>query len=293
VTPPFARPFEVRAPLGPSRAIVCNSPHSGRTYPDSLIARSRLDARGLRRSEDFMMDVIMERAPEFGCPLLVAHFPRAYLDVNREPYELDPRMFDGRLPAYANTRSLRVAGGLGTIPKIVGDGQDIYRSRLPVAEGLSRIEQVYKPYHAALSGLLDKALRDHGEAILIDCHSMPSASLGQNAGEKADVVLGDRFGVSCAPQVIDAAERVLRDLGFRVGRNRPYAGGFITEHYGQPQSGVHALQIEVNRSLYMDEAAIEPHHGLAAMREAMARFVAAFAAAVDAMTLRRFPMAAE
>jgi N-formylglutamate amidohydrolase len=293
VSPPFVKPFEIRAPRGSVGSVVYNSPHSGRVYPSCLTNASRLDQRGLRRSEDFMMDAVMERAPELGFPLLVANFPRAYLDVNREPYELDPRMFDGRLPSFANTRSLRVAGGLGTIPKIVGDGQDIYRARLPVAEALLRIEQIYKPYHAALRALLNAALSEHGEAILVDCHSMPSASLGPGTGDRADIVLGDRFGVSCAPQVIAVAEEVLQGLGFRVTRNRPYAGGFITEHYGQPQAGVHALQVEVNRSLYMDEAAIEPHAGFERMRDAMSRFIERFGSAVAGMTLGPLPMAAE
>jgi N-formylglutamate amidohydrolase len=293
VTLPFERPFEVRAPEGAPQPVIYNSPHSGSIYPDCLVASSRLDPRSLRKSEDFRIDDLMADAPRLGCPLLVAHFPRAYLDVNREPYELDPRMFDGRLPSFANTRSLRVAGGLGTIPKIVGDGQDIYRGRLPVAEALARIEGIYKPYHAALRGLVQGALRSHGEAVLVDCHSMPSASLGPAAPERPDVVLGDRYGASCAPQIIEAAEAIFEELGFKVARNRPYAGGFITEHYGQPASGVHTLQIEINRSLYMDETAITPHEGYGRVRRAMGAFVDRFGAAVAQTTLRCRPMAAE
>jgi N-formylglutamate amidohydrolase len=290
---PFERPFEVHAPPGAAQPVIYNSPHSGRIYPDCLASSSRLDSQGLRKSEDFRMDELMADAPRFGCPLLVAHFPRAYLDVNREPYELDPRMFDGRLPSFANTRSLRVAGGLGTIPKIVGDGQDIYRQRLPVAEALARIEGIYKPYHAALRGLIQDALRSHGEAVLVDCHSMPSASLGPAAPERPDIVLGDRYGASCAPQLIDAAEAIFEDLGFRVARNRPYAGGFITEHYGQPVAGVHTLQIEINRSLYMDEAAITTHEGYGRIKQAMTLFIELFGAAVANAALRYRPMAAE
>jgi N-formylglutamate amidohydrolase len=293
VETPFETPFEIRMPAGAAAPVVFNSPHSGRVYPECLAAASRLDARGLRRSEDFMVDALMAGAPARGCALLLAHFPRAYLDVNREPYELDPRMFDGRLPPYANTRSLRVAGGLGTIPRIVGDGHDIYRSRLPVSEALARIERVYKPYHAALRGLLADAMRAHGEAVLVDCHSMPSASLGPNVGDRPDIVLGDRFGVSCAPWIVAEAEAIFEDLGLRVARNRPYAGGFITEHYGQPQAGVHALQIEVNRGLYMDEATIEPGRGFERMRQAMDLFVERFRAAVESTAVRRLPMAAE
>ncbi len=290
---PFERPFEVLAPASLTSPLVFNSPHSGSVYPACLKATSRLDARSIRRSEDFMVDRLFADAPRFGAPLLLAHFPRAYVDVNREPYELDPKMFEGRLPSFANTRSLRVAGGLGTIPKIVGDGHDIYRHRLPVEEALQRIEAVYRPYHAALRGLVSDALRSFGEAVLVDCHSMPSASLGANPIERPDVVLGDRYGASCAPQIIDAAEAICVDLGFTVGRNRPYAGGFITEHYGQPSAGVHALQIEINRGLYMDEAEIELHEGYRRLRDAMSLFVERMVDAVAGMTLTRRPLAAE
>jgi N-formylglutamate amidohydrolase len=293
VTAPFARPFEVRLPQGAAGAVIYNSPHSGAVYPAELVDASRLDGHALRKSEDFRVDQLFMEAPSLGSPLLLAHFPRAYLDVNREPYELDPKMFEGRLPSFANTRSLRVAGGLGTIPKIVGDGQDIYRGRLPVAEALQRIEQIYKPYHASLRGLLQDALRGHGEAVLVDCHSMPSASLGPATTERPDIVLGDRYGASAAPQLVEAAEAIFMELGFTVARNRPYAGGFITEHYGQPNGGVHALQIEINRGLYMDEATITPHAGYPRIQAGMTAFIERFGAVVARTTLSYRPMAAE
>ena len=161
-------------------------------------------------------------------------------------------MFDGRLPPFANTRSMRVAGGLGTIPRIVADGQEIYRARLRVDEGLRRIERLYKPYHRALRQLVHRTARAFGHAVLIDCHSMPSTSLARDDGVKADIVLGDRYGTSCAPALTDLVDRAAR-RGYTVVRNKPYAGGFITEHYGEPALGLHALQIEINRALYMDE----------------------------------------
>ena len=191
-----------------------------------------------------------------GAPLMTARFPRAYLDVNREPYELDPRMFDGRLPPFANTRSMRVAGGLGTIPRVVADGQEIYRARLSVDEGLRRIEWLYKPYHRALRQLVHRTARAFGHAVLIDCHSMPSTSLARDDAVKADIVLGDRYGTSCATALTDLVEVALRERGYAVVRNKPYAGGFITEHYGEPALGRHALQIEISRSLYMDERSL-------------------------------------
>jgi N-formylglutamate amidohydrolase len=198
---------------------------------------------------------------------MTARFPRAYLDLNREPYELDSRMFDGRLPPFANTRSMRVAGGLGTIPRIVADGQEIYGSRLPVEEALHRIEWLYKPYHRELRQLVRRTALTFGHAILIDCHSMPSSSVSRDDGAKADIVLGDRYGTSCATLLIDLVEAALRGRGYTVVRNKPYAGGFITEHYGEPALGRHALQIELNRGLYMDERSMQKRPSFPALAD--------------------------
>jgi N-formylglutamate deformylase len=188
-----------------------------------------------------------------GYPMLRAHFPRCYVDVNREPYELDPRMFHGRLPSFANTRSMRVAGGLGTVARVVGDAQEIYDQRISVDDALQRIESLYKPYHRALRRLFMQAHAEFGAALLIDCHSMPSATGSRDDRPRADVVLGDRYGTSCVPAVAETIEATLRALGYSVSRNKPYAGGFITEHYGNPAAGLHAIQLELNRGLYMDE----------------------------------------
>jgi N-formylglutamate amidohydrolase len=249
----FDPPFTVTEPAMQTVPFVFNVPHAGAIYPAAFLASSRLDAVALRRSEDAFVDELFAPVMELGAPLMTAHFPRAFLDLNREPYELDSRMFDGRLPSFANTRSMRVAGGLGTIPRIVADGQEIYRSRLPVDEALHRIEWLYKPYHRTLRHLVRRTSQLFGHAILIDCHSMPSSSVSREEGIKADIVLGDRYGTSCATLLIDLAEAALRGRGYTVVRNKPYAGGFITEHYGEPALGRHALQIEINRALYMDE----------------------------------------
>jgi N-formylglutamate deformylase len=186
-----------------------------------------------------------------------AHFPRCYVDVNREPYELDPRMFDGRLPSFANTRSMRVAGGLGTVARVVGDAQEIYDQRIPVDDALRRIEGLYKPYHRALRRLITRVHRDFKAAVLVDCHSMPSAAGSKDERPRADFVIGDRYGTSCVATVADAIEAALIGLGYSVSRNKPYAGGFITEHYGDPPAGLHAVQLEINRALYMDEKRYE------------------------------------
>ncbi|RAI36783.1 N-formylglutamate amidohydrolase [Rhodoplanes serenus] len=246
-------PFDVLEPAHWRGPLVFNSPHSGFIYPRRFLETTRLDLPILRRSEDTFVDELFAGVVARGFPLMRAFFPRCYVDVNREPYELDPRMFIGRLPSYANTRSMRVAGGLGTVARVVGDAQEIYGGRIPVDDALDRIETLYKPYHRALRRLLIRTHRDFGVAVLVDCHSMPSNAGPRDERPRADVILGDRYGTSCAPVVTDTLEAALRGLGYAVGRNKPYAGGFITEHYGHPATGLHTVQFEINRALYMDE----------------------------------------
>ncbi|MFB9952459.1 N-formylglutamate amidohydrolase [Rhizobium puerariae] len=248
--------FEVREPAAQTIPFVFNSPHSGRLYPPAFLADANLDALSIRRSADHYVDELFADAPELGAPLLLAHFPRAYLDVNREPYELDPRMFDGPLPPFVNIGSMRVAGGLGTIPRIVAENMEIYRRRLSVDEGMSRIETIYKPYHACLRKLIARTHARFGLAVLIDCHSMPGNIRLSGSDIRPDFIIGDRYGTSASAELSRAALHFLDGMGFSAVRNKPYAGGFITEHYGRPVRGLHALQIEVNRSLYVDEVTL-------------------------------------
>src|SRR5215468_3970944 len=250
-------PFEILEPSEWVGPIVFNSPHSGCVYPRSFLSSARLELAALRRSEDSFVDELFLGVVQRGHPLMRAHFPRCYVDVNREPYELDPRMFEGRLPSFANTRSMRVAGGLGTVARVVGDAQEIYDQRIPVDDALGRIEELYKPYHRALRRLVTKVHRDWGSAVLVDCHSMPSTAGAKDERPRADVVLGDRYGTSCVAIVSETIETTLTELGYSVSRNKPYAGGFITEHYGNPSAGLHAIQLEINRGLYMDERRYE------------------------------------
>lgn len=264
--------FDILEPEELTSPLVFSSPHSGSVYPASFIAMSRLDPLALRRSEDAWVDELFMPALRVGAPMIRARFPRAYLDLNREPYELDPRMFEGRLPSAANTRSVRVAGGLGTIARVVGESHEIYRGRLPVSEALRRIEGLYKPYHRALRGLIERAWERFGMALLVDCHSMPSTQalawpLREEERMRADFIVGDRYGTSCDTLFSADIEQTLIRLGFNVRRNKPYAGGFITEHYGSPSLGVHAIQIEVNRALYMNESTMEKHSGFDALTE--------------------------
>lgn len=256
--PELLPPYVVMTSEAQIAPFVLCSPHSGRVYPPSFLELSRLSPLSLRKSEDCFVDELFAPFSAEGIPLIAARFPRAFLDVNREPYELDPELFIEPLPDYANTQSVRVAGGLGTIARIVADGEEIYRSKLPLASGLARVEQLYIPFHAALCDLIEATRARFGYAILIDCHSMPSASMAPAGGPRPDIVLGDRFGASADCKITRFLKDALGALGYEVHMNRPYAGGYITEHYGRPARDVHAVQIEVNRGLYLDELTLRP-----------------------------------
>ena len=272
--------FRVVAAAPQTLPFVYSSPHSGTAYLREFLALSKLDVRTLRRSEDAFVDELFDAAPALGAPLLRAEIPRSFLDLNREPLELDPEMFEDPLPVNANTTSHRVNGGLGTIARIVSNGAEIYPGKLRYREAERRIALVYAPYHERLRGLIDQTRAQFGCAIVVDCHSMPSIGgpLDQDSGrQRADIILGDRFGRSCSPLLVSTAERCLRDLGYRVFRNNPYAGGFTTQHYGQPSDAVHALQIEINRALYMDENRIERTPLMARVKDDMTTLIGALA----------------
>lgn len=267
-------PFSVSLPAQQTAPFVLCSPHSGRHYPSVLLEDTHLDPLTLRKSEDCFVDDLFADAALLGAPLLAARFPRAYLDVNREPYELDPKLFVETLPPFANWKSLRVAGGLGTIARIVAESEEIYPDRLPISAAHERIERLYRPFHTQLRHLLDETVQRFGYAVLLDCHSMPSASmLPPNSGPRPDFVIGDRFGASCRGTFTRTARDILVRLGFNVQLNRPYAGGYITEHYGQPSRGVHALQIEINRALYVDEATLVPTADFDRVRRTLGHFL--------------------
>ncbi|RVT99670.1 N-formylglutamate amidohydrolase [Rhodovarius crocodyli] len=249
--------------LRPARAlspVIFASGHSGRNYPAEFVAAARLDALALRRSEDCFVDQLFASAPELGAPLLLAHFPRAYCDANREPWELDPAMFEGVLPPWVNSASPRVGAGLGTIARVVSTGEPIYRGKLPFAEAEARVRNCWQPYHAALAALIAETRAQFGVCILIDCHSMPSAPTVY--GPLPDMVLGDAHGTTCSPRITRLVEQTLGGFGYRLGRNDPYAGGYVTRHYGRPREAVHVLQLELCRKLYMDEAQIRPNDGM-------------------------------
>jgi N-formylglutamate amidohydrolase len=246
---------------------------------------TRLDSLSIRQSEDAFIDELFARAPHLGAPLLRAHFPRAYLDVNREPWELDPAMFAEPLSERCNTTSPRVAAGLGTLARIVAENKPIYREPLSLADARMRIEGIYQPYHRTLQKLLSEAAAAFGAAVLVDCHSMPR--LARNGERLApDVVLGDRYGTACAPVLIELIEALFAGAGLRVARNRPYAGGFCTRSYGRPEHGVHAVQIEISRHLYMNESTLEKHEGFEPLRALIERLLLALVALEPAALAR-------
>ena len=263
-------PFVVWAPSRQDVPVVFVSAHSGADYSEGFLARSRLDRLGLRRSEDGFVDELFDAAPRYGAPLLTARFPRAFCDANREKWELDPGMFTEKLPEWVNTGSPRVQAGLGTIARVVASGEAIYRGKLEFAEARSRIEACWQPFHDALEGLVAATIGTFGACLVVDCHSMPAIGAGR---PPADIVLGDAHGTACAGGVVRAVERAFADLGFAVRRNDPYAGGFITRHYGRPREHTHAIQIEVARALYMDEVRVERGAEFARIRAATGRFV--------------------
>jgi N-formylglutamate amidohydrolase len=283
LTPPFtvARPAELTVPL------IFNSPHSGRVYPSTFLAASRLDAQALRRSEDAFVEELFGFVAELGALLLHAHFPRAYLDVNREPYELDPILFRDGLPHYANTQSVRVVGGLGTIARIVSESDEIYREPLTVEAALERIHRLYTPYHETLAALMLEAKREFGLAVLIDCHSMPSSPTADRGTGRPDFVLGDRFGTSCGGELTRLAAGQLSVLGYKVALNKPYAGGYITEHYGRPHKAQHVLQIEINRALYMDETTFQKTARFEELRDGLKTMVRALIPAIPGLAIPR------
>jgi len=243
----YREPFQIRRPDSQSVPFVFASPHSGRLYPAGFVTQSRLSAISLRRSEDAFVEELFAPVLTIGAPLIAANFPRAFVDANRSPAEIDTQMFDGELGIAVDSVSPRVNAGLGVIPRIVRDGAEIYRGKLPASEALARLDHLYRPYHEALAALVEETRARFGVCVVVDCHSMPSAAAAP------DVVLGDRYGMSAAAALTRTAESAFERYRFTVTRNAPYAGGYTTHLYARRSTGVHALQIEISRGLYLDE----------------------------------------
>lgn len=274
---PLSPPFTLTMPTGEPGPVVLSSPHSGRIYPREVLDRLGVTPATLLALDDGPMDKLAQPACAAGAVLIAARYPRVVVDLNREPDELDPDIVRDPDAAREFRVTARARAGLGVVPSRVA-GQPLWRDRLPAAELRQRLRDVFHPYHAQLEALLREGRDRHGAAVLLDCHSMPSVVA---AGDPAvDAALGDRFGRSCAGEIVAAAEAVLRSAGLKVARNRPYAGGYITGRHGNPSVGVHALQIELRRGLFMDEATHAPHAGFAALQHVVEELTATLAATV-------------
>ena len=270
-------------------AVVFSSPHSGRDYPAQFLQDALLDKHAIRSSEDAFVDRLFDMAPQIGAPFLAAKVPRAFIDLNRAADELDPALIEGIARAPHNPR---VSSGLGVIPRVVAGGRAIQRGKLSLAEAEARITRYWHPYHTALRGLMDDTLARFGQAVLIDCHSMPHEAIEAHArpGQpRPDVVLGDRFGAAAGHDVMEHVEAAFAGAGLRVARNAPFAGAYISQAYGRPSRGCHVVQVEIDRALYMDEVAIRRRADFDQFRALMENVVAEIAAFGK---LRR-PLAAE
>lgn len=251
--------------------LILASPHSGRDYPAAFLAQTRLAPSQLRRAEDAYVDQLLGPAVKLGVPLIAANYGRSYLDLNRDPEELDPGMFVDPLPANPSQSSERVAAGLGILPRIAAAGLDIYATKLRTTDARARIDSVHTPYHAALRTLIDEARATHGYAVLLDCHSMPTPAPAP--GGAPQFVLGDLFGRSADGRLVELIDWELRAGGFRVARNMPYAGGYTTANHAAPAQGIHVVQIEIDRALYMDPSRLSPHAGFATIAATLERLV--------------------
>ena len=269
--------FQLDRPEARTTSVVFASPHSGRDYPRSFLRQSVLDASQIRSSEDAFVDLLFADVPRYGAPFIAAKAPRAFLDLNRGPDEFDSALIEG---VRRTAHNPRIASGLGVIPRVVANGRQIYRGKLPLAEAYDRISHYWRPYHDQLQTLLDESINVFGEAILIDCHSMPHEALenvGPPGGARPDIVLGDRFGATAASSVVEKVEAAFASAGLRVARNMPFAGAFITQHYGRPSRHQHAIQVEIDRALYMDERTLEPNSQFEAFRTLLSGVIAEIA----------------
>ncbi len=282
-------PYSLTLPRQRSTSVVFASPHSGRDYAPAFLARSVLDARAIRSSEDAFVDQLLAAAPDCGAPLLAATAPRAFIDLNRAPDELDPALIDG---LRAGGHNPRVASGLGVIPRVVAGARAIYSGKIPLAEAEARIATYWRPYHDRLRGLMAESVVQFGEAILVDVHSMPHEAIEAMTGlrtRRPEIVLGDRFGASASGEVVDRIEAAFVAQGLRVARNAPFAGAFIAQTYGRPSVRRHAVQIEIDRALYMNEQTIRPNGNFTGFQRLMSQIIA------DIVGLQRqeLPVAAE
>lgn len=269
--------YDLSHPDVRSTSVVFASPHSGRDYPWAFLRHTELDKLTIRSSEDAFVDQLFACAPDFGAPFLRAGAPRAFVDLNRSSEELDPALIEG---VSRQGHNPRIASGLGVIPRVVAGGRAIYRGKLSMAEAKRRIDLYWRPYHEMLARQLNEARGLFGEAILVDCHSMPHEAMdviSRGVAKRPEVVIGDRFGVSADGEIVDRIEAAFAAAGLIVVRNAPFAGAYVVQHYGRPGRRQHAVQIEIDRALYMDEAKVRPNENFNGFRRLMRQVVAEIA----------------
>lgn len=283
-------PYDLRLPDVRTTSVLFASPHSGRAYSSAFLRSSSLDERMIRSSEDAFVDQLFDIAPVFGAPLIAAVAPRAFVDLNRNADELDPVLIED---VRANVHNPRVSSGLGVIPRVVANGRTIYRGKIPLVEAQGRIRDWWAPYHERLGHLVGENLASFGHAIVIDCHSMPHEaieSISHPRGYSPDIVLGDRFGAAARGDIMDRVEAAFVGAGLTVIRNAPFAGAYTAQHYGRPSRGQHVVQIEIDRSLYMDEQSVRPSDRFAEFKRVLGEVVAEIAAIGR---ISELPLAAE
>lgn len=282
--------YDLIRPAVRSTSVVFASPHSGRDYTSAFLSIAELNAAEIRSSEDAFIDQLYDEAPNFGAPFIKALAPRAFVDLNRGPDELDPALIEG---VRRKPHNPRIASGLGVIPRVVANGRHIYRGKISLSDAHNRIANFWRPYHDQLQTLMDESNRAYGESILIDCHSMPHEALMtmnlQNA-PRPDIVLGDRFGSTASAGVMDRVEAAFVGVGLRVARNAPFAGAYIVQKYGRPSKSQHAIQVEMDRALYMNERTLEPNADFESFKSVIS---AATASIAEIGVAKDQPVAAE
>jgi len=285
-------PFTLAMPAARTTSVVFASPHSGRDYPRTFLRKSVLDERAIRSSEDAFVDLLFQDAPNFGAVLMAAAAPRAFIDLNRSADELDPALIED---VRKSSHNPRVTSGLGVIPRVVANGRAIYRGKIPLHEAHMRLRDHWRPYHDTLRRLMDDTRAMFGEAILIDCHSMPHEaidSIGAVGKPHPQIVLGDRFGAAADQEIVERIEAAFAAAGLRVARNTPFAGAYTAQQYGRPSRGQHVVQIEIDRSLYMDERQVRPNRDFEAF-QALLRSVIAEITEIGRAERHEMPLAAE
>lgn len=281
--------YQLRMPQNRTTSVIFASPHSGRSYPWGFLRQSVLDELAIRSSEDAFVDLLFGDVPSFGAPLLCARTPRAFVDLNRNPDELDPALIEG---VSRRGHNPRVASGLGVIPRVVSNGRAIYRGKIPRYDADVRLANDWVPYHDTLGKLIGESQQIFGEAILIDCHSMPHEAMESNSKggiQRAEIVLGDRFGTSADSNIVGWIEAAFINAGLKVARNAPFAGAYTTQHYGRPSHNQHVVQIEIDRSLYMNEQMIRPNGNF----QSFQKLISDVAKEISQIGIKELPLAAE